>query len=470
MFRSRIAAATVLVSASFLTSVAARADDTVETVVVTAEKLNEARNSIQTQLGASTYTLTDEQIAQEPGGDNLQLNQVLLQMPGVAQDSFGQFHVRAEHAEIQYRLDGVIIPEGIAVFGQSLNPRLAASVKLVDGALPAEYGDRTAAIIDIQTKTGLFEPGGDVSMYGGSHSELAPSVTYGGSTGHLNYFVSGDYTTNTLGIESPDGRSDPIHDRTKQWHGFAFLQDILDNQSSLTGIFGTSNDMFQIPNTPGLQPAGLGGVVGLGPCGDGSTFFPPGPPPAPNCGAGNTEVLQVNGQHAFPSAALNEDQREITHFGILSYLYASGPFDLQASVFGRFSSLFFTPDAVGDILFNGLAQTAYKRDVAYGTQIEGAYHLGDAHTIRAGFIYQADDLASRTSSSVFTLAPDQTGAPANANCPPAPGNPDLSCQISDTPTVIPDNGTKHAWSYSLYLQDEWKILHDVTINFGVRWD
>jgi outer membrane receptor protein involved in Fe transport len=469
MFRSSLAATTALVSVSLLASVAARAD-AIETVVVTAEKLTDARNSIQTQVGASTYTLTNEQIQEEPGGENQQLNQVLLQMPGVVQDSYGQFHVRAEHAEIQYRLNGVIIPEGIAVFGQTLNPRLANSVELIDGALPAEYGLRTAGIIDIQTKSGLFDNGGDASVYGGSHSEIEPSFDYGGSTGNLNYFISGDYTTNTLGIESPDGSSDPVHDRTKQWHGFAFLQDILDNQSSVTAMFGTSNEMFQIPNTPGLQPAGLGGVVGLGPCGDGSGFFSPGAPPAPNCGAGNTEVLQDHGQYAFPSADLNEQQREITHFGVLSYLLAAGPLDFQASVFGRYSSLYFTPDPVGDILFTGIAQTAYKRDVAYGTQIEGAYHLGDTHTIRAGFIYQADDLLSRTSSSVFTLAGDQSGAPGNANCPPSPGNPDLSCQITDTPTVIPDNGTKHAWSYSLYLQDEWKILEDVTVNYGVRWD
>ena len=66
--------------------------------------------------------------------------------------------------------------------------------------------------------------------------------------GNFNYFVSGDYTTNTLGIESPDGSSDPLHDRTQQYHGFAFLQDILDQNSSVTAVLGTSNAIFQIPN------------------------------------------------------------------------------------------------------------------------------------------------------------------------------------------------------------------------------
>ena len=98
----------------------------------------------------------------------------------------------------------------------------------------------------------MFAPGGDIGVYGGSHNTITPSFDYGGSSGSFNYFVSGDYTTNSLGIESPDGKSDPAHDRTTQYHGFAFLQDILDQNSSLTAILGTSDDQFQIPNSAGL--------------------------------------------------------------------------------------------------------------------------------------------------------------------------------------------------------------------------
>jgi outer membrane receptor protein involved in Fe transport len=188
--------------------------------------------------------------------------------------------------------------------------------------------------------------------------------------------------------------------------------------------------MFEIPNRRGLQPAGIDGVNGLGPMG----------------------VLSASGQTLFPSDNLDERQREITHYGILSYLRSDGPFDLQVSAYGRYSSLFFTPDPVGDLLYNGIAPTAYKHDVAYGLQAEGAWKASDTHTIRAGLIYQADDLDSKTSSSV--LAVDAFG---NQTAP-------------DTPFVIPDNGTKHAWSYSLYLQDEWKIFPEFTLNYGIRWD
>ena len=163
MYRNILLMTAATVALSFaspaIAQIADGSTESVETVVVTAQKLAEARNGIETQLGASTYTVTAKDIDNEPGGENTLLNQVILQAPGAAQDSFGQLHIRGEHNGLQYRLNGIIIPEGISVFGQTLDPRLADSVKLITGALPAEYGDRTAGIIDVQTKTGLFEPG-----------------------------------------------------------------------------------------------------------------------------------------------------------------------------------------------------------------------------------------------------------------------------------------------------------------------
>ena len=439
---------------SVITPVLAQTVDTIapETITVTADRLAAARSGIQTQTGASTYTITAQDIQDQPGGDNAALNSVILQAPGVAQDSFGQLHIRGEHNGLQYRINGIILPEGISVFGQTLDPRLAQSVKLITGALPAEYGNRTAGIIDIQTKTGLFDNGGEVSVYGGSHNSIEPSIAYGGSSGSFNYFVSGDYSQNSLGIESPDGSSDPQHDRTRQYHLFGFGQEILDENSSVTAVVGVSNAMFQIPNQSGLQPSGLDGIVGLGPL---------------NADSGDY-VLKANGATSFPSAGLDERQRETTDYAILSYLRSQGSLDMQVSLFGRFSSLFFTPGAnVGDILYDGNAQTAYKRDAAYGLQAEGAWHVGDTHTIRFGLLYQADDILSRTTSQVLATA---SGGIGNLNPNPLCTDPTQTCQTSAVPLLIPDNGSKHAWSYGLYLQDEWKLLPSLTLNYGLRYD
>ena len=412
--------ATLLVAALTSPAVADGLPDapSTEDITVIGKKLDDARNGIQTQTGASTYTIDAQALDDQPGGTNNPLNQVLLQAPGVAQDSFGQIHIRGEHNNLQYRLNGIILPEGISVFGQTLNPRLADQVELITGALPAEYGLRTAGIIDIRTRDGGIEPGGSVSLYGGSHGTLEPGVEFGGAAGSIRYFVSGDYLQSGLGIESPDGRSDPLHDRTRQGQGFGYFEDIIDPSSRVALILGTSREQFQIPDQPGQTPQ-------LG--------------------------LTVNGRTDFPSDRLDENQRELTHYGVLSYLRSQESFDAQVSLFGRYSSLYFTPDPLGDLLYDGIAQTAYKRDIAGGIQAEGAYHLSDRHTLRAGIIIEGDRATSNTTSLV--LPTDAAGL-----------------QTSDVPEKILDDGGKTAWTYSVYLQDEWKLLDSLTLNYGGRFD
>ncbi|MGZ5987444.1 MAG: TonB-dependent receptor, partial [Rhizomicrobium sp.] len=96
MYRSHLLLTAVAVALVIPIVLPARADS-IETVTVTAAKLDAARLGIQPQLGASTYTIGAGAIDAQPGGDNNLLNQVVLQAPGVAQDSFGQLHVRGEH-------------------------------------------------------------------------------------------------------------------------------------------------------------------------------------------------------------------------------------------------------------------------------------------------------------------------------------------------------------------------------------
>lgn len=403
---------------------AASSSPALDEVVIIAQRLNEARNGIQTQTGASIYTINEAAIGAMPGGDNQLLNQVIMQAPEVAQDSFGQFHVRGEHNGLQYRLNGIILPEGISVFGQSLDPRLISSLTLVTGALPAEYGLRTAGIIDLKTKSGVIDPGGSISIYGGSHGTVEPSFNYGGTAGNFNYFVSGDFLRNDLGIESPDGRSTPDHDHTTQSHGFAYLEYILDESNRLSAILSSSAGKFQIPNRGGQVP----GITNA----DGSP-------------------LTVNGQTNYPSDALNENQRELNHFAILSWQHSQGAFDVQTSLTARYSSLNFVPDALGDILFDGVSQNAYKQNVAYALQSDAAYKLTDDHTLRGGIFVQSDHSKSLTSSAVIALD-------------------DAGNQVSDIPVNIVDNGAKTEWIESIYLQDEWKVIPTVTVNYGLRFD
>src|ERR1700724_2133049 len=155
---------------------------------VVAKQLDIARTQIQPNLGATVYDFGRQAIETQPQGDNQSLNQLLLQAPGVAQDSFGQLHVRNEHANTQFRINGVQLPEGINVFGQALQTRLAHSLALITGSLPGPHGLRTSGIIDIQTKTGTLDPGGSVTMYGGSHSTIYPRGEGGERVRQTDYY------------------------------------------------------------------------------------------------------------------------------------------------------------------------------------------------------------------------------------------------------------------------------------------
>lgn len=397
-------------------------------VVVTAHRLDAARETIQPETGASTYTIPNSAIQVLPGGDNAAFNQIILQAPGVAQDSFGQLHVRGDHANIQYRFNGVILPEGLSGFGQVLSPRIANSVELITGALPPEYGLRTAGIINIRTKSG-FQNGGEVSIYGGSHGEYEPSVEYGGSSGPDSYFVSASYLQDQLGIESPDGSPTPRHDRTAQIQGFAYFDHIIDPSSRVSFVFGSANQSFQIPDPAGLQPH---------------------------------SGYQVGGRASFPSVSLNQTQTEITDFATASYLHTTAEFTGQISLFARYSGLSYHPDVVGELLYNGIAQTATKQDVSVGLQAEGAYTLGSDHTLRLGLVVQADHSTSATRAQVFQTDPNPLS--------PTYGQPLVDGGGNTLQQTVVDNGSKSARTYSLFAQDEWKFGSKFVLNYGLRFD
>jgi outer membrane receptor protein involved in Fe transport len=386
---------------------------------VIAKQLDIARQQIQPSLGATVYEFGRQAIETQPQGDNQPFNRLLLQAPGVAQDSFGQLHVRNEHANTQFRINGVQLPEGINVFGQALQTRLANSVALITGSLPAQYGLRTSGIIDIQTKTGTINPGGSVTMYGGSQSTIYPSAEWGGRVGQIDYYATGEYLQNAEGIENPAPTRNAIHDDSQQPKGFAYVSGIIDPTSRLTAILGASRSQFQIPQVGGQSP---------------------------------TLGLTVNGVSNFASAALNENQRQINNFAILAWQKRVGDLDFQIAGFNRYSSAYFSPgDPTGDLLFNGIAQTAYRQSWASGVQGDGSWRVSPEHTLRSGFYIQRERSPFSTTSNVLPV--DENGV-----------------QTTDQPLSIFDSGSKTGWIYSYYLQDEWKIVPSVTVNFGARYD
>jgi len=389
-------------------------------VVVTGQ-LDQARETILPSLGATSFLIDADQIQNQPEADDAPFNQVLLRAPGVAEDSAanGDLHVRGEHANLQYRINGVLLPEGITGFGLELDPHFVSSMQLVTGSLPAQYGFRTAGVVDIQTKSGTLDPGGDISLDGGSFGTVRPSFAAGGSAGTLSYFVDGSYDQNDLGIENPTPGAAPVHDDTEQSKAFAYVSDILDRTSRLNFLLGASDSRYQVPDTPGL-PAGTSP--------DGDPWLP----------------------GSFDSARLNENQSEENYYAVATYQKSAGDLNYQISAFGRDSGVHFTPDPVGDLYFNGVASDVDRVLTSAGLQGDGSYAVGDRHTLRGGMTLLDESVSADSTTTVFPVNGDGD--------PTGPAYP------------VVNDSELHGCFAGLYLQDEWNVTPRVTFNYGARYD
>ncbi|HEY4283589.1 MAG TPA: hypothetical protein VGM62_11045, partial [Chthoniobacterales bacterium] len=185
-------------------------------VVVQSQELDVSREQIVPSLGATRYTVGPDRIDSQAQGEDAPFNQTILRFPSVAQDSFGQLHVRGEHANLQYRIDDVLLPESIPGFGQELQTRFADNISLITGALPAQFGFRTTGVLDIHTKNGAVYNGNELSLFVGSFDTIQESFERGGVIGQMTYYFTESFLHNGIGIENPTRNADPIHDDTDQ--------------------------------------------------------------------------------------------------------------------------------------------------------------------------------------------------------------------------------------------------------------
>ena len=399
----------------------------IATLNVTASRFKEAQIALSPKVGTTVYTI-DQQLIDEYGkGANTPMNEVLLQLPGVAQDSkaSGSIHVRDEHANVQFRINGVTLPEGISGFGQSVDSRFVDHIDFVTGAIPAQFGMRTAGIVEIQTKDGIdTPPGGSIGVLGGGHSLVQPSVEFVGSSGTQNYYVTANYLTSEQGIENPTPSRNAIHDRTQQLQAFGYFSKVVSEDTRIALMLGSYQGKFQIPNNPDQTAAfSLAGVSNVD-----------------------------SGFNAIPSADLNQNQREQNNYAVASLQQKRGQLDYQASLFYQYSRLHYVPDPQGgDLVYNGVASDVTRSNSAVGVQLDASYRLDDAHTPRFGgsFTHQY----TQSDNTVQAFPTDDAGNPT-----------------SDVPVTIVDDSSKRGNLLGLYIQDEWRIDPRFTLNYGIRFD
>ncbi|MGY4476914.1 TonB-dependent receptor domain-containing protein [Bradyrhizobium sp. USDA 3364] len=406
-------------------------------------------NVILPKVGATTYELTQRDIENIPQGNAVQLSDLALQFPGVSQDSTssGDFHIRNEHANVQYRINGILLPDGVSGFSQILETSFIGNIQLLTGALPAQYGLHTAGVFDITSKTGAALSGGSVSLYGGSRQTITPSFEYGGVEGKTDYYVTGRYLSTGLGLENPIASPNAIHDHSEQGRFFAYTSTVLDPTTRVVTLTGFGETRYQIPNNPG-QPGNAGGFCG-GPFDPANPCLNPDGTPNPTAPA-----YTAFGKGAFDSATLNQNQYEKNAYNVIAWQKSEGNFDAQLSYYSRYSDLHFVPDPVGDLFINNVASDVFRSSFLNGVSGDFSYRLNDAHTLRAGFYTQGEQTRIATTSTVQPLDPnDPNGMTA-----------------IDTPFNILDSSKLFGWQLGAYAQDEWRLTDKLTLNYGLRFD
>jgi outer membrane receptor protein involved in Fe transport len=381
------------------------------------KKLDKSRDEdLLPKLGATQYAIGQEALEALPQGKNTPLDKVLLQAPGVSYDSAisnPDFHVRNEYSNVQYRINGIQLPDGVSALGPVLETGFIGNLNLLDGTLPAQYGLRTAGVVDITTKS-EFDQGGNLDLYGGSWGTVSPSIEYGGTQGQTQYFLTGRYLQSEQGLENAMPTQNPIHDRTTQEKFFGYGSTLMGGSNRLTYMAGAFVGHFQIPD-----------VVGQAPLGD-------------------------FGPSTLSSTQLNENETDRFVFGLLALQTHHDNVDTQLSVFTRYASIDFVPDVPDDLAFNDVASNVVRKSLLSGAQLDASDRLNGAHVLRAGFGFSVEQTHVDDLSTVLPLAAD--------------GNP------LPTPISVNDATSKLGWNVGGYLQDEWTIRPDLTLNTGLRFD
>jgi carboxypeptidase family protein/TonB-dependent receptor-like protein len=208
-------------------------------------------NVAETKIGAGLMqNLPSESV-------NAALSSILtLATPGVAADSNGVFHPLGEHAETSFSVDGQPISDQQSrIFSNQISATTLEEMRTLQGAPPAEFGDKTSLIVEVTTRSGLDagKTNGTISVGYGSFATPTAAVTLASGSSRLGNFLSLDAVTGSRFLDSPEFQ--PLHA-----HGNAeTLFDRLDWRPNPPTAFhanvSAARSWFQVPNTHDQQTA-----------------------------------------------------------------------------------------------------------------------------------------------------------------------------------------------------------------------
>ncbi len=336
--------------------------------------------------------------------------------PGWAVDDNGRLHPRGSESQVQWNVDGVPITENLsAIFSSSLDARIMRTVEVMTGGLPAEFGDKLAGVVSVNTRSGLDLDRGawtaGVLMSAGSFSSGETSVDFAVHT--RNFGALGVISGNTSRRFLDPSTDANLHNFGRSARGFGRLDWQRDpyNLYKVTLLVGGTN--FQVPNREEQHAAGQNQRQQL---------------------RDNTEL--VSWQHIFSPHWL-----------------------ASISGYHRFTS--------GDLTSNQFAVPVLafqSRGVRSGGSVGAVSYAVEKHKVKLGY-----QVTGSTISERFTFA-----VTAPEEFPPLR---DEAGRLLPNPILrhMPNNpfrfrGDDTQWLFALYAQDHFSLTKRLTIDIGLRWD
>jgi outer membrane receptor protein involved in Fe transport len=176
------------------------------------------------------------------------IQSIVASTPGFVTDDNGRMHPRGSESQVQYVIDGVPVTDNLsAIFSTSIDARTLRTVEVLTGGLPAEFGDKLAGVINVNTRSGLEGPTqSGVSFSGGSFSTGEVAADFSTHTKKLGFLTNLSATTSQRYLDPPTLEN--FHNFGRTGKGFFRLDYEFDANNSIKGIFTFGGSNFQVPN------------------------------------------------------------------------------------------------------------------------------------------------------------------------------------------------------------------------------
>ncbi len=412
-----------------------------------------AKRHLVTPASDSSRDLSADDIAQLPEGATTSMPKLLYTTTaGFVEGDFGQVFTRGNHANLQYQIDGIQLPDSVGgSFGEAFTPVNIDHMEILTGGLAPEFGSRMAGVVNIVTKSGSTQPGGEIGLSYGSYDQTNSYANYGGSdgSGAFHYFLSANAFSTDRGLDTPapadiqndqnGGSEQAIHDKSYGSDAFLKLDWVADNADKLVLVAFSEDKFFQIPDYDSSFDPG----------GSNFAYF-----------QGLTDTFG-NGPFNYVPSTTNDTQSEANKYVEFAWKHT---FDedsfIQIAPYWKESNLTFTNDPTNDLAaaqndalaaqLGSITESSFSENRTsnnYGTQVDYTLRAGSSNLIKAG----GQVLVTQSSGPVSVTEVVNTGS-------------------GPSTTASSDNSSDTGYQEGVYVQDELTLAKWLVVNGGVRFD